>query len=93
MASYLNAKTYIAALPIGTPNYVAGGFLQDWSQQILAQTPVQDMNAPNSERKRESTLAVPAIHEPEALHAFENPSAKRIRHMPAVYHEEQILTG
>jgi len=90
MASYPHAKTYIATLPVGTPNYVAGGFLQDWSQQILAQTPAQE--AGTCERKRESSL-VQAIHEPEVFRTFENPSAKRIRHMRAVYQEEQMLTG
>ncbi|CAJ1937181.1 unnamed protein product [Cylindrotheca closterium] len=91
MSSYTDAKTYIASLPVGTPNYVGGGFLQDWSQQILAQTPPKEAGN-NSERKRESSL-VPAIHDPEVFRTFDNPSTKRIRHMPAVYHEEQMLTG
>ncbi|KAL3939689.1 MAG: hypothetical protein SGBAC_005634 [Bacillariaceae sp.] len=90
MTSYPNAKTYIATLPVGAPNYVAGGFLQDWSQQIMAQTSAQE--AGNSQRKRESCLA-PAMREPEASCAFENPSAKRMRYLPAVYQEEQMLTG
>lgn len=84
MTSFPHAKSYIATLPIGKPNYVEGNFLKDWSQQILSQTAAMDTG--NCERKRESSWT-PAVYKPQLIDPFENPSAKKSRrsHIPTVY--------